>query len=545
MSAAKTVGLVVLAVLLLTTTAAANVVTTSERTVLNAEFVDQSLADGGGYSELRAQILDTVDDQVAQANPTESDQIPSVIQDSINTRDIVSDAVTESYVRNQSRANLFRLYDFLHGDREDIALRVDLTPLKANLADAVGESVSDVNVSVLVDQYAPVTGEVPIEISGDRVRTMRSSQSSYQDVRDEVRMELREVALDRLVDRSFDEASNDELLVLIGENPREYTEQEKQNIVTEREAEIRQQIRQRIEEEDDDRLQEEIDQELADRAEQSKQRARAETRDATSQFSDTVTQAAIDLQLAVIDGVATDTSYEEFSSRIDTTEQNLDDEASRLAAEQIDREVPSNISVTEDLSAQDREALTMASTRVQQIDTVNVVLPILALVLVGLIYLLTRSLATTAFTTGISVGLVGLVTFVGATLARAPIETTIRNEFSGQNAQGIQDILVGLIEQILGVLGTQSLLLVGVGIVLILVGVADRRGYLADLTSSGTAAGTGADGQSQSVSRDSTQPRSRESRQQTQQSPSTGDEGVEPADTTESDPPADSSDDET
>lgn len=478
MSIARKAGLVVLVLLLVSTVGAANVVTTTERTVLNKEFVDQSLAEENGYSQLRNATVDAVTDQVEQVNPGQSDQIPSVIQNSIDTRRIVEDAVTEGYVRNQSRANLFRLYDYLHGKRSDLVLRTDLAPLKDRLADAVGDQVSDVNVGDLVEQYAPVTEEIPVNVTGDRIRKMRSSQSGYREARQQFRDDVREVVLDRLVDEAFQKASNDELLVLIGEDPRQYTEAEKEQIVTAREDQIRQALRQRIVEGEDGRLQKEIDQELTERADAAKQRIREETPQATQQFSDNVTRAAVDLQLAVVDGLATNTSYQEFSSRMDTAESALADEASRLAAKQIDEQVPDNISVTEQLAPQDRQQLDRLANNVQTLDTVSLVLPILAVVLVGLLYVVSRSLETTALASGIGVGVVGLLSFVGASLASGPVETVIRNQVSGDGVQAIEDIAVGFVEQILGTLTAQSLLLLVAGLVLIGLGVAVNRGYL-------------------------------------------------------------------
>ncbi len=474
MSLARKVGLVVLALLLITTTATANIVMTSERTVLNANFVDQSLEEEDGYSQLRAQTVTTVTDRIEEEDLTGSEQIPASLQSTVNITDLVSDAITESYVRNQSRANLFRLYDYLHGERSDLALSIDLRPLKDNLGDEINEEVRDINISTLVDEFAPPPSQIPIEISGDRVRRMRANQSGYQAVREEFRQELRDIAIDRIVDSAFEEASTDNLLREIGEDPDQYTEAEKQQIVNEREDEIRSQLRQRIIENDDGAVREEINTQLQQRAQTAKEQARETTQDATSQYSDTVTNAAIDLQFAVIDGLATNTSYENFSTRLDTAETTLADEASRLAVEQLEQEVPDNISLTEELTEQDRESLSMTSNRVQQLDTLNSVLPLVALLLIVLMYLLTRSIGTTAFTAGTSIGLVGLVSFVGATLISAPIENAISTEIP-ENEEAIQELAIGLVEQLLGMFSSMSLLLVGIGVVLLLVWVAARR----------------------------------------------------------------------
>ena len=520
MSAAQKLGIVVLALLLITTVGAANVVMTSERTVLNAEFVDQSFAEEDGYSQLRSQVIDAVDNEVAQANPTQSDQIPQAIQRNINITAIVADAVTESYIRNQSRQNLFRLYDFLHGDRPDLVLQVDLEPLKDSLAEAVGEQVRDINISTLVDEFAPATDTIPIEITGERIQTMRASQSGYQEVRASFRDELRNILFERL--RQEEPAL---LLEAIGEDPRQYSsDAERRQAVDRNEQEIKQQIRELTQRGADNSINERFEQELQERVALAKDRVRQETREATSQFSENVTTAAIDVQLALIDGLATDTSYEEFTNRVSAAEEQLANEASRLAAQQIDREVPDTISAADELSQQDRQQLTMLSNRVQQVDTANTFLPVLALILIGLIYLVTRSLGTTALTAGISIALVGVGTFVGARLVGGPVEDFIRNQISGQDTQAIRDLAVGLVDRLLGVLSRQSLLLAVVGVVLILVWVADRQGYLDNLRGGNQAGAAGtAAGQQEPTRR-------QEGGSVDQQAPDAGGEGVEPLD---------------
>jgi hypothetical protein len=494
MSAGRKFALLVVAILLVTTVGAANVVMTAEKTALNAEFVDQSLTEEDGYSQLRSVTVDAIDEEVQNASPTESDRIPGSLSERINTTAIVREAVTEEYVRNQSQANLYRLYDYLHGERASPDLRVDLVPLKASLADAVGDEVGSVDLSTLVDEYAPSTESVPIEISGNRFSRMRASESGYQEVRRAFRDEVRAVLFERL--RSEEPGL---LLEAVGINPNQYSsDAERRQAVDDNEAEIRQRIRELTRQGANNDIKQRFDRELAERADDAKDRVRQETRERTGEFSPNVTQAAIDIQVAVIDGLATDTSYQEFSTRIDSAEQTLINEASRLARQQINEEVPDNISAAEQLSPSDREQLTTLSNRVQQVDSVNGALPIVALVLVALLYLVSRSLETTALTTGLALGGVGGASYAGATLAQSPVEDVIREQISGEDVQAIQELAIGLVGQTLGVLQSQSLLLLVAGVVLVALAIASRLGAFAGLRErvggqeSGAGAGTAA-----------------------------------------------------
>lgn len=484
MSAGRTLALVVLALLLITTVGAANVVMTGERTVLSAEFVDQTLTEEEGYSQVESIAVESVTDQVEQTAPTQSGQLPAALQGEIDAAQIVDGAVTTSYIRDQSQSNLVRFYDFLHGARDDSGLRIDLAPLKSNLADAVGEQVGDVDVGALVDEYAPTTADSPIEISGARVERMRADQSGYQDVRGAFRDEIRNATYERL--RQSDPGL---LLGTIGEDPRQYSsDSERRRAVDSNEQEIRGELRRLTQPNADNEINERFTQELADRAQQAKQRVRQRTREATQQFPTNVTQAATDLQIAVIDGLATDTDYDTFSSRVDAAEQTLSDEASRLAAAQIDDEVPDTVSLTEEFTQEDREQLQTLANWVQRVDTANTVLPVVALVLIGLVFVVGRSLGTTALTTGLAVSIVGVGGFIGAKMAGNPVETAIGDQLSGQGQAEIQPVAIGFVEQVLGVLGSQSLLLIVVGVVLLLVWLAARLGVLGSPTESGAAA---------------------------------------------------------
>jgi hypothetical protein len=481
----KKVALVLAALLLIGTVGGSNVVMTGERTVLSASFVDQWLTEENGYEELREVTVETIGNQIGETNLAGSGGGSLGGGDAVNTTSIVEAAVTTEYVRNQSRANTRRVYEFLHGDRENPALRIDIVPLKSNLANAVGDEIQSVSVGDVIDQFVQTPDEIPIEVSGDRLQKMRTSEQNYKEVRQEVRAEIRTAVLDRLVDNAFDVGRSenpDGLLLLIGQDPRQYpTDQEKRAEIDSREEEIRGALRTRIKEQEGDNIEQAVDQQLADTATQVKEGIRQGTGTQTDGLSENATTAVINLQLAVVDGLATDTSYTEFTNRIDTAEQNLIDEAARLARLQINEELPDSISLTERLPSENREQLNMLAELVQQIDIVNIALPVVALALIGLAFAVSRSLITTALTTGVALVISGVITFVGAMLAAAPVEQFIRDTGPVSDPQQI-DIAVGLVSRILGTLGSQSLILIAVGGIFIAIAIAERRGYLPNVT---------------------------------------------------------------
>jgi hypothetical protein len=482
MGVAVKAALILIAILLVGTVGASNVVMTGERTVLSAGFVDQWLTEEEGYEELRGVAVETIGDQVSETNLAGGGGDSLAIASSINTTRIVDKAITIEYVRSQSRANTQRGYEFLHGDRETPELRINLVPLKANLADAVGEEIQSVSVGAVVDQFMQTSEELPIEVSGDRLQKMRTSETDYREVRQGVRAEIRTAVLDRLVNDAFElgrSENPDDLLLLIGEDPRQYsTSEEKRAEIDRREDEIRNTLRTRIQEQEGDRIQQEIDQQLTDTATQFKESVRYGTGTQTEGLSENATAAAVDLQLAVIDGLVTDTSYQEFTTRIDTAEQTLTDEAVRLARLQIDEELPDSISLTETLSPENRDQLNMGAQLVQQIDVANIALPAIVLALIGLAFAISRSMITTVLTTGVALVISGGITLVGALLAAAPAEQFIRETVSDPQQIGIA---MGLVDRILGTLSSQSGSLIAVGIILVALAIGKRRGYLTSM----------------------------------------------------------------
>lgn len=475
MSAAKVVGLVVLGLLLFGVVGAANAVTTAERTVLDGEYVNERIESEGGAETIRNVTVEAITARMETADLSEGQQLLRA-GESTDNRSLVADAVTEEYIENQTSANVLALYDYLHGRESSVGMEIDLRELKTNLADSFADQIQKKDTSTLIEEFGPAESEMPVPIDGTRLEQMRSSPEGYEQARLEFRVDL-----------GFELTSNDQKLLLIGEDPRQYSESEKEQLVENREQEIRNAIAQELEDNTSElssRVSEETQQRRADAKDRicaatvselnpdSGQQICSDAYEDSGETTglDNVTRAAVELQYVVVDGLTREKArygHAEFDSDLTAAEDHLSTETADLARNRIEQEVPDTLSAQEQFGEDATTQLENAQTTVGTIDSAYTLLPIAALVLVALAFLLTRSLQTTATFTGIVLTIVGGLYFVGATVFGGTVVTAVETGMENNEVTEFSDFAVSIVEGVLSTLGTQSGILLAVGIVLI------------------------------------------------------------------------------
>ena len=515
MSGAKIIGLVVLGLVLFGVVGAANVVTTAERTALNGEYVTGQIESAGSYEAIQNATANQVLDRVENANLSEGQQLLQA-GNSTDNRSLVEDAVTEEYIEDQTSDNIRALYAYLHGEESSLGMEIDLVPLKDNLAESFASQVEGKDTSTLVEEFGPSDEQTPVPVDGTLVEQMRSGPEGYEQAR-----------LDFRVDVGYEVTGNDEKLILVGENPAQYSEQEKEEFVRDNEQEIRDAIRQEIQDQTSS-LSQRVRTEVQERRANAKDRICESTVDELQPDSgqqvcsdlyedssdttqlDNVTRAAVDLQYVVVDGLTRDDTqygYNEFDSDLTTSEDHLANETGDLAQSRIEEEVPDSLSAEEQFGEDATNSLENAQGTVGTIDTVYLVLPIVALLLIAIAYAITRSLETTATFTGIVLALTGGLHLIIALALGGIVTSRVSAAVEDAGLEEFADIAVTVVEGVLGTHATQSVLLLVVGVVLIALSYASKKGYLAGVT--GTATGSGGGGGS-------------EPRQQSQQPQQTG-----------------------
>lgn len=457
---------VMLTFVLIVSLIGANASVAVDRTVLDSDFVKDEFEDQGVYADLTEGFQDEIGSEFqGEQIRLDEDLPPGISAEPIDAETVATETITREFVQGEVNRNIEQFYAFLHGERDTLNPRVNLTPLKEGLQD----EVSEMNVQVDAAEVIAGTGsfeENELPVTGEDIAALEESEESF----DQTRTEL-------WVDVVFEETSDRELLLLIGENPNDYPDNEQG--VQENEQEIRDALRSDLQSYDDlpDDAQEEIEQLNQQLKDESAQQL-----DEQGELNDDLREALQEMQFTVIDGLTGDITYDEYTERLETAESDVATEIESMIQDRIDEEVPGEISSEEEITRESNEELATASTQVQRIGLLAWVLSILSLVLVALIGVSTRSFGWTTATSGAAftvVGLLGVVVdFVLRGTVMQIVEQEIQPEGQDQVAADLSSAFVGVVESAIGTYGTQSLLLLVFGLVLIGLAVANRVGVL-------------------------------------------------------------------
>jgi hypothetical protein len=458
----------VVVVLLTISLVAGNAVVAVDRTAANEEFVTTTLEEEGAYGTIQSMASDQAASQVEEAD----------VPVQIDTRKVINDTLTRSYLKNQTETNVNRTFRYLEDDTDELNISVHLAPLKENVADTVGDRIEDQSVGELLD-IVTESEDLSTEIAGVQidlrvVANMSEGPEAYQRERESFRRDIREAA----INQTFEERSNDELLELVGEDPDQYNESEKEEIVNEREDEIKQELRNESAEEIDSR----VDERLADINDQINENVATtvESNLADSEY-EPVAEPATDLLVVGVEGLTTDKSYEEFDAELSAAKADLAENVSIVVQNRLDEQVNDRFNllrsdeIDDDAQANIRDSAREAKEGYGRLNLLSVLLPLAALGLIGALYLITRSPPTTAVLSGVPMAFVGSVTYVVAAIAPDKIESQVTSELPSEDLPaGTVDLLLGIVEQTLGVVASQSLLLALLGVGLVVGGVAVR-----------------------------------------------------------------------
>gem|GEM_PF-1256132 len=458
-------AVVVLTLLLTSTLVTGNLLAAVHLTVLDPTFVQNTVEEEGGYDLVENATVEVATSQVQSVETGGSTDISAIV----DTESLVRDAVDQSYLENQTERNVDRLYAYLHGNSETANLTVETAPLKDDVEAAVEAQIRNATVAELLEQtdanLTALSGSsLPVTVDQTTVERMTANESGYEAVKQNVRDGVREAVLDRAVQTAWEETSNDEKLYLVipDYDPRDYSEAEKERMVADNETEIRTTLRERIERERGDEIDQGVNETLA-------QANETLAPDGTDQEG--IAGATAELQAAFVQGLTTDMTYDEFQSELDAAKARAAVAVGDRTGAALDEQLPDRISLlppeeasggTGDSAQQGpRQALEQAQNAVTWIDRIAIALPILALVLVGLVYFVTRSLQTVAGSLGVSLLVAGLPIYLSLGFVQSTAERQVEQLLlSGDPNQLVQagtELLLGVLDQLFGRVGTISL----------------------------------------------------------------------------------------
>lgn len=466
MGLARRIGVVVVVLALTTSLFGANLALGVERTVLDAGFVTSTLEEEDVYG----QVLGMTQDRLAEAgaNVSGNGDLP------VSPEEILPQVVTEEYVRNQTETNVEAVIGYLHGDRDEFVVAIDLRPVKARAGEVITEEVQSMEPTELVglfDESVAVDGPEGTELSTDLIGRLLANESSYEAARADFRSSIVDAVVANQTNRAFASASDDELLALVVEDydPSAYDAAEKSQMVEDRESEIKAAIRSTIESEVSKR----VDELLASQRSTFREAVNSSVGDAD--VDPALQDAFRKVALLGVDGLTADVSYDEFYQRALDTRDTLAVALSETIVDELDSEVPDRMDLTEDLDAGARESLATARTAVQTLDALAILLWVVALALLGALWWLTRSVATTALWSGVALLVAGSPVAIATRWAAGRVRTLRPTDPTGAQAF---DIFVPVVDRVLGSIAAQSLVLAVVGLLLVGFWLADRLDLL-------------------------------------------------------------------
>lgn len=193
--------------------------------------------------------------------------------------------------------------------------------------------------------------------------------------------------------------------------------------------------------------------------------------------NENLTNAVLDHQRTVLDGLTGELSHEEYVTQLEDDEQRI----KAAIADNALADVPADVALFgEDETPEDEFA--PFATATQLVSTLAWALPIIAVVLVGLGYGIVRDVDRTAAMTGGALFWAGLVGTIVGILLR-PTMVGIFEPNDGGDSDPMVDGLVAVVDGSLWTVGILSAVLLGVGIVLLAGVFANRRGVFEGIRS--------------------------------------------------------------
>lgn len=461
MSRLRTAGIVLLVTVLAINIFAANAAVALDRTVLNPGFVTSTLEEENAYEHAEPIVVDQLTTDIGSG---ENDTPPLPI----DPEAVASEAVDSAYLQSQIEPNIERTYAYLHGNADELELVIELEPMKTAIGDAVEADLTEAGAVELLRTVAGEGQDLTVETEGltidlVTVAEMAEDESVFQAEREELRDTVRERVLDQAVDDAFAQASNDERLSLVIDDydPDEYTESEKEQMVEDREPEIRAAIRDRIEAERGDEIDAEVEQRLAENRDAIRANVSAAVTENLGDTDPAVAEPVTELALVAVDGYVTDVSHDEFSAEFEAAVDDLAAGIGTVIEGELDSEVPDRVDLADDLDSSATQSLEQARQVVGIIDLLAIGLPILGVCLIVLVYFASRSVAVTAMGGGAGLAIGGLPGLLGASQVQPQLQALLGD---GMPA-GFQELLLAISGAVANAVLVQSGAVVGVGVI--------------------------------------------------------------------------------
>lgn len=308
----------------------------ADRTVLDEEFVKDAASDASLYEYLHAEI----GAQIVPDTPSTPGSVPI----NITEEEVMTEIVTEEYIKGQVNTNIEQVYGYLHGETDEIALVINTEPVKANFRTVLAGKLETVTLA---------------DLGFPELTQWKASEDAYQDGVQERRETLRT----QIQENTDEDLSEEEIDAILEDREDEFHDQ----LVT--------QFMNGVPED-----------ELPPGGEEGV-RAMATT---------------------IADGVLTDQSHDEFVSEMNAAEDTLQEALLNEAMTRVDSQVPDQVDLTDQASQGDLAPLRTARNVVNVVSLLRFVLPVVCIGLIGGIVWVAPRYSSAAFELGFVSLLIGI-----------------------------------------------------------------------------------------------------------------------------------------
>jgi len=161
---------------------AASGIVAAQGTALDADYVTETLEETDATAEIEARAEDAIVEQAGSLGGT--GYIPNA--DGLVAA-TVDDLVTEAYVSDVISTNLERLYAYLKGERPDLVLAIDTTPVTEEIEPTVEEQLQQTPVVDLLQQeaFAGAFSLPGAEVDPDQLARAYEDPATYRELQDQ------------------------------------------------------------------------------------------------------------------------------------------------------------------------------------------------------------------------------------------------------------------------------------------------------------------------------------------------------------------------
>ena len=186
MAVARRLGVAVVVVVLTLTLVTGNVVVAGHQTVLDPDYVTETVAEEDGYEAIHAELIGDGALPIETLGPLDG-----------SAAEILGEIVPPEYLQSQTETNLQNLYAYLHGNDRGLRLVVDTAPVKNRTGAVVADRVANTSARELAS-FAGVEPESVggFDIDSELLLGIGEDRETFRQARGQVREQVRERVAD-------------------------------------------------------------------------------------------------------------------------------------------------------------------------------------------------------------------------------------------------------------------------------------------------------------------------------------------------------------